>query len=230
MIMQAFNRFSRNALLFFVAVLLILQTRTGLTNDSSNFAQISLPRGVKLEIPKGWWLRGSEYDQVIETTIESVMDLSNLKVNKNSQRITLISAHASPPPLYALAKVESLVPVSISPDLVSSATSSDIINYYKEEMIAFLNKSLPIQGIKLIEFLGVSKETLSGYPAFVTEYRRSGPQGIVRVQINQIFTAGHEVDVTLAYRESEAAFWKPVIAKIRQSLVVAHWVPTHRSR
>ncbi len=86
-----------------------------------------------------------------------------------------------------------------------------------------LEKSLPLQGLQLLQFYGVRKDRISGYPVIVTEYRRSGPKGPVIVQVNQIFTESQTIGVNLSYRESEASLWKPVIEKIRQSIMVTKW-------
>ena len=79
------------------------------------------------------------------------------------------------------------------------------------------------QGNQLIDFHGMRIDRASGHPALVTEYRRTGSKGPVIVQINQIFTGAQEIGINLSYRETEAALWKPVVGKIRQSIVVRQW-------
>lgn len=90
-------------------------------------------------------------------------------------------------------------------------------------MRQLLSEMLPLQGNHLLDFLGSRIEKISGYPAIITEYRRSGPKGPVVVQINQIFTSSQEIRINLSYRESEIALWKSVLSKIRKSIVVRRW-------
>jgi hypothetical protein len=78
-------------------------------------------------------------------------------------------------------------------------------------------------GYELLELLGVSVSTMAGYPALVIEYRRTGTQGPVRVQLIQVVTDDQDLEINLSYRESEVMFWKPVVAKIRQSIRIETW-------
>ena len=84
-------------------------------------------------------------------------------------------------------------------------------------------KGLPLQGNQLLEFLGVRLDKLAGYSAIVTEYRRSGPQGPVWVQLNQVFTERQELSINFSYREPEAEIWKAVVGKMRQSITLKPW-------
>jgi hypothetical protein len=83
-----------------------------------------------------------------------------------------------------------------------------------------LKKLLPQQGNQLLAFFGVRRVTISGHPALITEYRRSGPKGPVIVSIIQIFTPSQDLRINLSYREAEQAIWKPVIGKVYQSIVL----------
>jgi hypothetical protein len=105
------------------------------------------------------------------------------------------------------------------PSEFTSITATDI-REMETEIRKTIQKMLPFQGNRLIEFIGVRIEKISDYPTIVTEYRRTGLKGPVFVQLNQIFTSSQEISINLSYRESELAFWKPVIGKIRQSIVI----------
>ena len=82
---------------------------------------------------------------------------------------------------------------------------------------------MSLQGNKLIELFDTRIETVSNYPALVSEYRRTGPKGPVRVQIYQVATDNQELRINLSYRETEAAVWKPVITEIRKSITIRRW-------
>jgi hypothetical protein len=110
----------------------------------------------------------------------------------------------------------------VSPREIQAATATDLKDI-GNELRGGLEKMLPLQNNQLLQFYGVRKDSISGHPALVIEYRRSGPKGPVIVQINLIFTNSQEVNINLSYRESEAALWKPVVAKIRQSITLTKW-------
>ena len=202
-------------------VLVSLSLPSAEAQSSSHFASVKLPRGIELQIPKGWWLLGTDLNRAIQTTAEAAMDLSGLAL-PDGKEINLIAANSMPRTTYASVRVDSTIPPSVAPSDLTSATKADL-RELNAQILAYLRKLLPLQGNRLIEFLGSRIDKVSGYPAIIFEYRRTGPKGPVLVQSNQIFTSNQEIRVILAYRESEVALWKPVVGKIRKSIVVGRW-------
>lgn len=202
--------------LILVASFFVLSS--AVADSNSNFAAVKLPRGIELQIPKGWWLLGADYNRAIETSAEAAMDLSGIGL-ADGHDTNLIAANSMPRSTYAAVRVNSVIPPSFAPSEFSSITVADV-RELQTEMRQTIQKLLPLQGAQLIEFLGTHIEKISGHPAMVTEYRRTGPKGPVFVQINQIFTSSQEICINLSYRESEIALWKPVVGKIRQSIVI----------
>ena len=206
--------------LFLLASFFILSS-SAVADKNSNFAPVKLPRGIELQIPKGWWLLGADHNRVIQTSVEAAMDLSGIGLS-DGRETNLIAANSMPRSTYAAVRVDSTIPPSVSPAEFSSITPADI-RELQTEMRQNLQKLLLLQGNQLIEFFGTRIEKISGHPAIVTEYRRTGPKGPVFVQITQIFTSSQEIRINLSYRESEVALWKPVVGKIRQSIAVRRW-------
>jgi hypothetical protein len=196
----------------------LLPLQTAYAQSGSNFAPIALPRGIELQIPKGWWLLSADHNRIIQTSVEAAMDLSGIGL-PDGQETNLIAVNSMPRSTYAAVRVDSTIPPSVAPSAFASITAADI-RELQTEMRQNLQKLLPLQGNQLIEFFGSRIEKISGYPAIVTEYRRTGPKGPVFVQINQVFTSGQEIRINLFYRESEVALWKSVVGKIRQSIVI----------
>jgi uncharacterized membrane protein YhaH (DUF805 family) len=194
---------------------------TATSQDPSLFVAVKLPRGIELQLPRGWWLIGSKLNRLIEMSSGAALDLSGIGV-AGGQRTNLIAANSMPPSTYASVRVDSTVPPSASASEFSGLTTADLEELQRESR-ANLLKMLPLQGNQLIDFHGVRIDRIAGYPAIVTEYRRTGPKGQVIVQVNQIFTAQQEIGINLSYRETETALWKPVIGKIRQSIIVRRW-------
>ena len=188
---------------------------------TSAFAVVRLPRGVELELPKGWWMLGEDYQRLIQPSVEAAMDLSGLGLPEG-QEINLIAANSMPRSTYAAVRIDSGTPPSMSPAAVSALSAAEL-RAIATETHTNLQKILPMQGNELIEFLGVRLDRISGYPALVTEYRRTGPKGPVFVQVNIISTPSQDIRVNLSYRESEVAVWGPVIGKMRKSIVVRRW-------
>lgn len=196
----------------------LLDFQTVSAQSTSNFAPVTLPRGIEILIPKGWWLLSADHNRSIQTSVEAAIDLSGLELPEG-QETNLIAVNSMPRTTYAAARIDSTIPSSVEPSELALVTPAEI-RALQAEMHQGLEKLLPLQGNRLLEFLDLRIERISGHPAIVTEYRRTGPKGPVFVQINQVFTRSQEIRINLSYRESEVALWKPVVGKIRQSVVI----------
>lgn len=98
----------------------------------SNFVLIELPRGVELQIPKGWWLLGADYNRAIQTSIEAAMDLSGIGL-PDGQESNLIAANSMPTSTYAAVRVDSTIPPSVSPTELSSITATDVRELHSQQ-------------------------------------------------------------------------------------------------
>ena len=189
--------------------------------QDSKFVSVKLPRGVALHVPKGWSLLGKDLLQLIDTSVEAAIDLSTIEVPK-AKEVNLIAANSLPAYTYAALRIDSSIPPSASAAEVAALGTLDLTEMSRE-LVPHLEKQMQLQGNRLIEHVSTRIERISGYPTIVTEYRRTGPKGSVFVQINQIITESQELRVNLSYRESEVAIWKPVVEKMRQSIVITQW-------
>lgn len=207
---------TRLALLF----LLLIAPHFALA-DGSNFMTVKLPRGVEIELPKDWRLFSDEQKKLIDTTTEAAMDLSGIELPKGIE-VNLLSARAMPESMYAAAWVNSTTPIATLPLEVKNMSSAEIIDYGNEIKVG-VSKLLPQIGYKLLQFNGIRRVTISGYPAFIMDYRRSGLKGPVMVSAIQIYTPSQEIYISLSYRESEKTIWKPVMEKAFKSIVVRKW-------
>jgi len=185
---------------------------------SSSFKRVNLPRGVSLDVPKGWWVLDDEFTQMLNTSTEAVMDLTGISLQEGAET-DLMRANSIPRSTFAAVAVTSMVPPSGQPDELSalgSAELSELAGHVK----SVLGNALAKQGWQLLSEVSLQVSSVSGYPALISEYRRTGPKGPVSVQVIQIMTKRQEVKITLSFREAEAAIWSPVIEKIRLSIMV----------
>jgi len=185
----------------------------------SNFTEVKLPRGVTMELPNGWWLLGDELNRAIDTAAESALDLSGIELPPREE-VVLIAANSMPRSTYAAVRVTSATPPSFSDAELASLTQDDM-PLLQAEMTKMLVPVLAQQGLQILGPITVQVGTLAGHVALVTEYERSGPKGPVWVQISQISSGQQEIKVNLSYRESEAAIWRPIVRKIRNSISVS---------
>lgn len=180
-----------------------------------------------IDLPRSWRILGRDDLQLIETSAGAVLDLSDADIEEGAN-VVLVAANSTPSSTYASVRVTSYSPPSATPAEIealsamvgASSKTNDDLAEFNQALVPTLKKGLEIQKIPLLEFYGVRMERVGGYPAFVSEYRRSGPKGDVYVQLNQIFTPQGDVEVTLAYRGIEKAIWMPVLGRVRSSVTV----------
>ncbi len=91
--------------LSFFVLFLLLPVPTVFAQSESNFSSANLPRGIELQIPRGWWLLGEDYNQIIQTTAEATLDLSGLGL-LDGQETNLIAANSMPRSTYAAVRVD----------------------------------------------------------------------------------------------------------------------------
>jgi len=203
----------------YVLCLCVLLVSASSFAAESYFTSVKLPRGVEVQVPKGWWLLGKDYNRLIQTSVEAVMDLSGFDLDEGEE-INLITANSMPRTTYASLRIDSIIPPLATPKEIINISKSELKGFYSD-MEKALNKLLPLQGNRLLNFYGVYVERISGHPALVIKYRRSGPKGPVIVEINQIYPGGiHELRMSLSYRESEKALWLAVVKKIRKTIKI----------
>lgn len=188
---------------------------------ASSFVEVKLPRGIEIQLPKGWRLLGAEHNQLIEISAEAALDLSGAGQPEGTE-VNLIAANSMPRSTYAAIRVDSTTPASGSPSEIANLTPAEL-KEFESEIKRTLKEMLPHQGLKVLTFFGVRREIISGQPALITEYRRSGPNGPVIVSVVQIFTPRQDIRINLSYRESEKIIWRPVIGKVFQSITIRHW-------
>ncbi len=87
-------------------------TQSVLTTEAiSNFVLFKLPLGVEVQIPRGWWLLGSDLLKIIETSAEAGLDVSGVGI-PDGQKVTLIAANSMPRSTYAAIRINWLPDVS----------------------------------------------------------------------------------------------------------------------
>ena len=144
----------------YILYLCILLTSAPTLAAESYFSLVKLPRGVEVEVPKGWWLLGKDYNRVIETSVEAIMDLSGYELD-NDKTVNLIAASSTPLTTYASLRIDSITPPSVTPEEVISLSKSDV-NEFSASMEQELSRVLPLQGNKMLDFYGSSAEQIDG--------------------------------------------------------------------
>lgn len=180
------------------------------------FAIIRLPYGVSVEIPADWRILASDLCAAIEEISDAVLDLSGLELPEDT-KVNLLRANSTPSTTYASIAVN-VRSASLSPSDLMAASDEEIAAL--GPMMHDVMKCAYEGQMEILRFDGVRREIVSGHPALVIEYVRKGLEGPVVVQNTHLFVGPKEISLVLAYREAEASWWQPIVAYIRQSLIV----------
>lgn len=184
---------------------------------SYGFARLSLDRGVSVDIPKSFRILTTSERELIRTAGSAAVEQTGMTPSLGQN---LIRANSTPASSYGAISITSAIPPSISYQEARGLKQSDVagLNGMMRQQMA---RGLSAIGMPLLSFYGVKADHFGNYPALVEEYERSAPDGrAVVVQVNSIFTPAQEVRLTLSYRKSEAPLWRPILARVRSSLVV----------
>jgi hypothetical protein len=188
----------------------------GQTKDS-RFTKLSLPLGVSVEVPKNWWLLNGDYNSSIETAAEAAMNLAGFPL-PDGKKVNLFRANSMPRTTYAAIAINAS-DSELSVAELAAASDADIAALTKD-FKEVMQSVFAEQKLKLLDYDPVRKVVINGHPALSITYRRSGPQGPVCVKQTRLVFGKKEIGLTLSYRESEAAIWKPIIGYIEKSLRV----------
>lgn len=187
------------------------------TEQSSKFRKLILPLGVSVEVPKNWWIFDEELNSTLETSAEAALNLANVELPA-SKKVNLFRANSVPRTTYAGIAINA-TDVDIDPTLLRSAPLSEI-QAFKPEMQENIRESLSVANQELLEFYDFRREFVGKHPALIIEYKRSGLEGPVIVQMTWLFLKNKKISLNLSYRESEAQIWKPIVQYIGKSLIV----------
>lgn len=182
---------------------------------SGQFVPIRLAHGITMEFPRDWSYAGEQGKQLLLTHAESVVRLSANSIGADSE--LLIFAKYPDPRTYASVTVTFGRP-SLSSEMVKGWDAEHLLKY-SNDLRADFEKSYPMQGNRLVEWIGTRKIVFKGINSIQNTWRRAlKTNPVVYVEQTQIPSKNGLINITLSYREKEKALWEPVVRTIYQSL------------
>ena len=184
--------------------------------QDSRFARLKLPLGVSVEVPKNWWLLSGDINTNIETMSQAAMNLSGIELPKG-KKVNLLRANSMPKTTYATIAINA-TDSEMNPNDLKNASEKEISKF--APTAKEMQEALSSLNMHMLDFFRVRREFVAKHRALVIEYKRSGPQGPVIVQMTRLFMGAKEISLNLSYRESEGQLWKPIVQYIRKSLTI----------
>ncbi len=186
------------------------------------YKDLSLPRNIKMSVPHDWIVLDTKLGLSHHIKdFEELLEKHELDI-PDFESAVLLQMQAKSNIEHAYFTIESIVPPTMDFNQIKKFTKSEIelMGNFQKKMLQDLKRN---GGPYLLTFYGTRKEIISGYPALVMEFTRSGPIGPARMQIVDIYTENQLIQIKLLYNEKESSQWKPIIDHIKKSFQVNYW-------
>ena len=192
---------------------------TGQNILRSEYQRLALKEGISIEVPSHWLVHSDVEKKNFADTAESHMRDAGIDYDATENKSRLLAVSALPAPSGAKIRVNVIRPPAFSGAELRSATAQDLKDI-EADLSSGMAKNLSATGIELISVQTPKIVLINNYTAMLFEYRRSDlydtSPWIVRV--HYIPVEDKLIEFTLSFRESDAAIFKPIIERTKQSL------------
>jgi hypothetical protein len=186
--------------------------------SESAFRRIELPHSIALQVPAHWKVLSQATISNLKAFEEATTEAAGIRDPKRSKN-TLLAMNSLPDPTGAMIRVSISTPPDFTADELKATTAADIVEL-QSEMLSLFRQFEATGGPKVLETQPARVERLGGEMSLVIPYRRASQFGPSPWHVTQykIPIRNHLVEITLSYRESDGAVWKPILEKVRRSI------------
>jgi len=190
----------------------------GIAQAAGNFLPVRLPKGVTVELPRNWTALSNNQRITLDSYVQAKRELAGA---------------ADPPSDLSFAanyydeqdKTAAMFNIRYYPDVTITQSESRSISVAdtKELDDALRTGMMATQqqlGIRILSWMGTTKQTIKGTVAFVTEYRRASMRegAPFRVRLVRVLNTSRSFTVTISYREDQELFLRPICDRVIQSI------------
>lgn len=210
-----------------VVALVALFTQVNLAfAQESHYRRIEVGDRVSLDVPSHWHIRDLDERRNIAAAGEAITGAAGRP--NEPMHVSALSVVSKPDPIGAIIRVsfiqiEELSQADVLKALRSdrSGTMREIAAVVREEMIA-VSKGLESQGMRIIGQESVATDSIGGATAFTVSYRRTSALGQSPFAVTQyhIPLGKGKVLISLSYRESDAVLFRPILDRVKRSVVI----------
>lgn len=202
----------RSAIVFLVSLLIVHAVL------AAEFVTHELPEGVKIETPEHWKVLSKDMRKNIRAATEAMAEHGNVPLRKTTN---VLHVNATPDPTGAIVRVTIGPPSQHLAASVRGLSHSDLVELqhkFETQLIAVQN----LGGPELLESYLPQIELISGIPSVAWSYRRRSitGQGTWHVTQYKVPTPSMLLELTISYRETDSAIWRPILNKVRQSVSI----------
>jgi hypothetical protein len=201
----------------FQLLLLAALSSQGAAQAAENFVAIRLPKGVAVELPRNWSTLSDNQRITLDTWVQ--VKTESFTTEPLTSELSFAANYYDDKSLTAaIFNVRYYRAQELTQDDARQASSADV-----KELDEVLRQSVvpgvEASGNRLLVWRGTKRVDINGATAFVSEYRRSTPQGgAFRAQLVRVFNGPKTFTVTVSYREDQAFFLSPICDRVIRSI------------
>lgn len=209
-------------LLQFLVFAMSMLSFTCLTDaKDTDYFIVSLESAYQVEVPKSWKIHKEETNKSLQSKTDSILNSKNIKQNSGQNRI-LLTANA-----YVGGKSVASTRLSVRPsksaftqDVLKEITKNDLQEVAASMMFENEKELKALSKDATVKFIKIDKPVINGKICISTETEQNVNGNILR-QIIDIYPLGDRtVKMTVAYSPSNANMYRPIVNKIRNSLII----------
>lgn len=188
----------------------------------SNFRRIDVSGRLSLDVPSHWRSISESGRKDLATAAEAAMGAAGLPYERDHRNAMSIVAVPDAEAANIRVSFVDNIDVSQAELRVGLANPTDRAEMEQamREQCQKLGKLLPQINLALVDCKPVRYESIGGFLAIVQEYRRTanaGPSPIVVTQYHVVI-GRDKILVGLAYRESQAVLYRPILERVKRSI------------
>jgi hypothetical protein len=201
-----------------LAVALSANITTAYATD--NFARVSLPKGVSIELPKNWIVLSGNQRITLDSAVESGLDLSGIE-QEDSELPFAANYYDDKGATLGILNVRYYPQLELAQVDAQAANAQDVNDLdaaLRENMIP----SMKAFNMKVTSWAGTEKTSINGITVFLTEYRRQSLKGSgeFRVRLVRVLAGDKSFTLTVSYHEAASFLLKPITDRIINSLTL----------
>ncbi|MEZ0300253.1 MAG: hypothetical protein ACAI35_27670 [Candidatus Methylacidiphilales bacterium] len=182
---------------------------------SSRYAPLTLPLGVRLDIPKAWRILSYEAPSKPVEGSEALLKLADTKLPEKPARLFTATAPDS---------LDAMIYVKVFPspggEAKVRACSDDKLKELADRIREGLEKLAKDSGQNILEFYPSKKQVIGKSIALIFSYKRKGIKGDpVMTKMVRLFVGDHAFTVMLSYPEGDAEL-AAIIGEVERSIGV----------
>jgi hypothetical protein len=187
---------------------------------TDNFARVSLPKGVSIELPKNWIVLSGNQRITLDSAVESGLDLSGIE-QEGSELPFAANYYDDKGNTLGIINVRYYPQLELAQADAQAANAQDV----KELDTALRENMIPSMkafNMKVTSWAGTEKTSINGITVFLTEYRRQAIKGSgeFRVRLVRVLAGNKSFTLTVSYHEAASFLLKPITDRIINSLTL----------